>query len=540
MMKQRANAGTGKDDRAAHTQGSRRGAEPPRYGTARRRPARALFGAATPGSAVRPVGAEASLSNGEEVGVFKAPARLRRSDHRAEGLHSGAVHRLGAPFFWLKKGLPRNAAAGLVLGTAVVMGMTPGAARAQGVVTAPTEGAGVRITVAQEGPSLVSDRRTVTLPAGRSWVRVPGVAARLDPKSAEPVFSGSGRVEVLEQRFRYDTADQAGVLRRYVGSQVTLLRAGLPPLTGTLRTADDVVVLETAEGLLVNPAGTFSVPNAPNFAAQPVLEWLVEAAAGGQYALETRYATTGLQWSATYRASLNAAHDRLTLRGWLNLQNDSGTEFRGAMLTFRAGKTGAGGGTYGYARPVDLPRKEAQQLSYVSATELPVTEELVFFAAEAQPNFVQPYTGAPQLALRLQNSAGAGLGASLPGGPISLWDTAADGSLRTVAERALPPLVRDQRFTLTLSPATGIQGARTQVAQRQLNPLTDEHTIQVELTNTRTEAVTVSVLERLPPNAKLTDSSVPGVPGAPGLVEFRVPIPAGAKAVLKYVVEVKK
>src|SRR3569833_1859106 len=157
------------------------------------------------------------------------------------------------------------------------------------VAVATASGAQVRLTVAQDGASLAADRRTATLPGGRCLVRMPAVAARLDPASIQPQFTGPGKVEVVEQRFRYDLGDSRSALKRYVGQTVQLHRPAGPAVTGTLLSTNDTLLLETTDGVLINPEGTFSVPRVEaGVAVTPTLEWLVDAPASGTYTDEAQ------------------------------------------------------------------------------------------------------------------------------------------------------------------------------------------------------------------------------------------------------------
>src|SRR4051794_18360127 len=151
----------------------------------------------------------------------------------------------------------------------------PMAARAQSVVLVPPDGAKVSLTVPQTGAALVRDRRTVTLPAGRSLLRVTGVAAHLQPETVQPVLTGPAPAVVLEQRFRYDLSSREKLLRQYVGQTVMLVPHQGPSVSGTLLAAYETVLLETGTGVLVNPEGTFSVPRlAAGTVLSPTLEWV--------------------------------------------------------------------------------------------------------------------------------------------------------------------------------------------------------------------------------------------------------------------------
>jgi hypothetical protein len=414
-------------------------------------------------------------------------------------------------------------------------------ANAQAPVTVSPDGAQVRLTVTQADQSLVSDRRTVNLAAGRNLVRFTGVAARLDPNSVQPLISGGGTVEILEQRFRNEAGTtEKTVLRRYIGQPVTLVRPDQPVVKGTLLAVDEVVVLDTSDGLMVNPQGTFVVPRSSDtMSGAPALEWLVNAPTAGQYAVEARYGTAGLEWRASYRASLDASGERLTLRGWLAVNNDSGADFRQAQMALQIGQSGQATRVWKFPRPVDLTRRESRQLPFITVADLPVTQDLVFYAAESQPDFTKPYSGAPQLMVRLRNSTDIGLGVPLPAGPLTVWGIAQDGSLRRLAQKELPFTDPDRRLWISLGPAPGVSASRIMTNSRQLNPVTREYTVQITLRNDRQEPVTVSVIEQLPANAKISESSVPSTTLEPNVIEFKPNVSADSSVVLKYVVEVR-
>lgn len=412
---------------------------------------------------------------------------------------------------------------------------------AQAVVNVPPASAKVRLTIARSGPSLVSDQRTASLPAGEALVRISGMPRQLLPDSLLPVVQGPGKVEVLEQRFRYDLNGTAAVLRSYVGQRITLLPREGTAVTGTLLSAADPVLLETANGLLVNPEGTFSVPRLEEgLAVTPTLEWRLRVPEAGSYTLEARYMTAGLNWTANYQGSLNARGDRFGLINWVHVTNATGADFRNAQVALYAGPLDQVQPNFVLPRPVDFPRDLPRQLTYLSVPEMPVTQELVYFPAETAKNLAAPHSGEPMLTLRLRNSAEAGLGVLLPPGPLTVLGVATDETLRLFSRREVPLIVPNQRLTVPLRPAQGVTAARSQVSVRQLNPLTDEQTLQVALSNRRTEAVTVTILERLPAGAKITESSSPAMPSDGDLIEFKVTVPPAGTATLKYVVEVKK
>lgn len=403
---------------------------------------------------------------------------------------------------------------------------------AQPVITAPPDTAQVRLTIPQSGSALVRDRRTVNLPAGKTLVRFPGVAAQLDANSVQPVISG-GKINVLEQRFRHDkNITEQSILRRYIGTVVTLQRVDQPAVKGTLLLTEGVLLLDTADGLLVNPQGTFLVPRLTDpIATEPFLEWNIDAPAPGAYGIEARYATTGLTWQANYRALFNTAGDRMSLNAWLTISNSSGADFRQAQISLSEYPG------IKINQPVDLLRGESRQLSYFAGDEITVTPEFIFYDMGSNRDFTKSHQASPQIMVRLPNTKEAGLGFDLLPGQLDVWRTENDGSLQRLSQSPLS--VVDSRLWIPRGLASSLTVTRSAAATRQLNPVTKEHTIQITVGNRSSIEHTVSVVERLPYNAKLTESSTKPVMIEDNLTEFKVIVPADGTATVKYVVEVK-
>ena len=94
------------------------------------------------------------------------------------------------------------------------------------VVASPMQ-AQLRLAVepADGNRALVGDRRTVSLPAGRSRLRFAAVASRLDVQTVQlAVLSGPGALTIRQVRYLHDQASKDQLLQRYIGQKVGLQR----------------------------------------------------------------------------------------------------------------------------------------------------------------------------------------------------------------------------------------------------------------------------------------------------------------------------
>lgn len=404
------------------------------------------------------------------------------------------------------------------------------------VAVAPPEGRQLAITLPKGAPALVRDRRSVTLGGGRSLLRFPEVAQgdSLDESSLQLSLNRS--VAVLRQESGNFSLPAYG-LSAFVGKQITLLRplgsAGERAVTGKLLQASNPVLLETAEGVLLNPPGVWVLPRAgasdTRSNSGDSFQWLVEAAQGGSFPIEATYATSNLSWAARYTATLAPARDRLSLRGWLSLTNSTQTAFPNATLTLRD----ANGVAFEWPRAVTIPR-EGTQLAYVAA-DVPVKETLIY---DNGAPFLQPINGAnPQRAMTLENSLANGLGVYLPQGALSLWQGEAGQTLRLDRTPNWGGFRPDDVIGVPLGAESSITIDRYIASSKLLNPVTREVVVAWKVA-AQNGSSNVTIIDNVPPRFKLTSATQKPVSVANNRLRFEVNVTANMPVEFRYTVEV--
>ena len=415
--------------------------------------------------------------------------------------------------------------------------LTPALLAQETVVTAPLANISATVMLRTEGGLQVSETRRVNLAAGANRVALPGLAPQLVPASLQTRFSGPGTVEVTEQSVRLDSGspDTRAVLKRYIGKTVTLLRfisgtAGEKATTGTLLQVDDTILLDTPEGVLVGPTGTFLVPRgdiATGTARAVVLG--VAATSPGDYRVESNYLVAEGSWSANYRASLNAAGDQLNLNGFAALQIPAGLEYQAAQIVLQPQK---GDGTLQplLTRPVDLTRGNSQ-ISFFDNT-IAVSQRNVY---RATGEFAANSEGAPRLVLRSL----APVGADLPSGALTLYRERPVGPPEAVtATIAATPA--DSILQIALGEVPGVKVARKIIKTRQLSPVTTEYTVEFTLTNSSKVAQTIEIVEDLPINPTVGEANPqPVVDEKNRTLSYEATVAPEGTLTLRYVVESK-
>jgi hypothetical protein len=228
---------------------------------------------------------------------------------------------------------------------AAAVACAAGLARAQDAVRVLSPDADtISVTVYRDGLALVTEKRTVDLPAAPVTLVIQNVVETLLPPSA--VIGELGR-PLAESNFDFDRLTPATLLARSLGTAVTITRTH--PATGrvtrtpaTLVAAGEGVILQSADGhealycsglperleLEALPAG---------LVAEPQLSVRLAAGPPGPRTVEVSYLAHGFGWSSDYVAHLNERSDRLRLSGWATLTNETGTVFTQAEVQLVAG-----------------------------------------------------------------------------------------------------------------------------------------------------------------------------------------------------------
>jgi hypothetical protein len=195
------------------------------------------------------------------------------------------------------------------------------------------------------GLALVTETRTVEIPAGTSKVVFLGVADAIVPQTAG--IDGLPAL-ILESNFDYDLMSPGAIIAKSHGERVRAVR--IDPATGRevereaiIRTGPNGVVLEVdgrAEALNCSGlAEKLIFPRVPaGLADEPKLSMTVRAEEAGGHTVQLSYLALGLDWSADYVATLNPDGQTLDLVGWVTLVNRASTTFANAPAEVVAGE----------------------------------------------------------------------------------------------------------------------------------------------------------------------------------------------------------
>jgi hypothetical protein len=195
------------------------------------------------------------------------------------------------------------------------------------------------------GFALVSETRTVSIPAGESRVRFDGVADGIDAASALIAGLPDG---VLEKNRDAQVLSPSALVAATVGKSVMLVRTHrktgiVTQVAGTLRSDADGVVFESTEGAVegLRCAGlpeTFQFEPVTDLSSTATLSALVRSPKAFTAEVKLSYLARGFDWQATYTAILADDGKTMDLGAWVTLANSNATSFANARTQVVAGR----------------------------------------------------------------------------------------------------------------------------------------------------------------------------------------------------------
>ncbi len=249
---------------------------------------------------------------------------------------------------------------GILISAAFVF---PTPALAQSIITSP-EPEAVSLTVYRgqkygnapidpnwpTGYALVTETRTVSIPAGESVVRFEGVAEGMFPESAIVTGLPKG---VKEKNRDARLLSPLGLVDAYLKREVSITRTSRA--TGAVRTYDAIitsapggaVILQTGEGYealrctgLPERMGFDAVP--ANLSAKPTLSVITQSDKPTTAKLTLTYMAAGFDWQANYVAQVQErgadGKGKVDMFAWLTLANGGNQSFINANTMAIAGE----------------------------------------------------------------------------------------------------------------------------------------------------------------------------------------------------------
>jgi hypothetical protein len=451
--------------------------------------------------------------------------------------------------------------AALALAGLAALATAASAANREGATTV-ADRRGVAVTIYNGDIALVRDRRRISVPAGESRLALRDVSDKMLPETAALRSLGASSVfDVVEQNFEAALLTPQAVLQANVGRTVTVTH--VDPRTharrrerATILAANGGVVLRYADRIETSVDGPIAfAPGERGLRERPTLVATVDAPRAATAEAELDYLTAGLQWSAQYTALLLSDGEHADLHGDVTIVNRSGTAYanadvqlvagdvhlvrnprapqpRGAPLQVIGRATSRAGAfqeqplfdyhLYTLARRATLADAQSKQIALLDAPRVPVRRTLELRG------------GGPVAVYATFRNVEPELGMPLPAGSIRFYQRDARGTAQYIGAGRIDHTPRGQSIRLRLGTAADLTTATTRIESLKIGPTEFEYAVRVTLSNARSSAREVLVIEPFSGDWQIVESSLPYRKTSAGTAEWTVQVPANETVALTY------
>lgn len=488
-------------------------------------------------------------------------------------VHTTETHHQGGSSNW------QRILAVLVLGLAIA-GVS--AAQTQPATTTQKDQTDLSITVYNSNLALVRDVRKINLRTGTFPLHFEDVAASINPATVHlRSITDPSKLNVLEQNYEYDLLDPQKLLQKYVGREVTLVRAETES-NSTKYTETRALLLSDNNGpvwkigneIVTGMASdSYRFPDLPdNLYSRPTLIWTLDNTGAPTQTIEASYLTTNIQWKADYVLTVTRDEKTADLDGWVTLTNNSGASYDNATLQLVAGQinqvtpqraymeldkaVNAAGAAppmtqenfseyhlYTVTRRTSINNNESKQISLLNGSNIPINKTYV---AEAQPYYFRnsqgignPITEPVMVYYNFKNDQKSGLGMPLPAGTVRVYQGDSKGNIQFAGEDNIQHTPKDEALRIHVGNAFDVVCERKETDYRKIAGNVYEMEYQITLRNHKDGPVTVDVREPIGGDWEVQSSSFPSTKLDATTIGFQVPVAKDGSATLDYRVRVK-
>lgn len=454
---------------------------------------------------------------------------------------------------------------------------------AEALTTTDKDQVDLAVTVYNSNVALVRDVRQIHLSAGVFPLKFEDVAASINPATVHfRSLTEPAKLNVVEQNYEYDLLDPQKLLQKYVGREVTLVRAEKDAgstkwvETKALLLADNNGPVWKVGNEIVTGMGadSYRFPDLPgNLYSRPTLVWTLDNRGANAQKVEASYLTNNMSWSADYVLTVTRDEKSADLDGWVTLANNSGVAYDNAKLQLVAGQIHqvtpvvqmeAMGRAekamnapapqftqenfseyhlYSLERRTSIQNNESKQISLLNGTGVPVEKYLM---VEGQPYYYRNPQGignaVPEpvkVYYRFKNDQKSQLGMPLPAGTVRVYQADSKGGVQFVGEDAISHTPKDETVKIYVGNAFDVVCERKQTDYKKLASNLYEMEYAITLRNHKDRPVNVEVREPVGGDWEVVNSNFKPEKLDATTIGFEVPVEKDGSATLTYRVRVK-
>ena len=436
------------------------------------------------------------------------------------------------------------------------------------------------LTIYNSNIALVRDVRQLQMPSGVFDLRFMDIAATVNPATVSfRSLSEPGRVGVLEQNYQFDLLDPNKLLQKYVGREITLIRARQDSGTtkydevkATLLAFNNGPVWKIGNEIVTGMyADHYRFPELPeNLHSRPTLVWMLENRGAPRQKVEASYLAGNMQWNADYVLTVSRDDKLSDLNGWVTVTNTSGTTYKNSRLQLVAGdlnriqqgyarnevamkaramemaasadqfkqESFSEYHLYSLGRRTTIANNETKQISLLTGSSVPIEKLFVVdgqnFYYHNQHSPGSPIKDKVKVFYKFKNDEKSGLGIPMPMGNVRVYQQDSKGGVQFVGEDRINHTPKNEVLTLQIGTAFDVVCERKQTDYKHIGGRTYEMEFEITLRNHKESAIVVDVNEPIGGDWTMIESTHKHTKSAAWAANFKVPVEKDGTAVLKY------
>lgn len=397
-------------------------------------------------------------------------------------------------------------------------------------VIIPNTSSHLNITIYNNDKAFIHDTRNTDIKAGKQKIIYQGVPKQVITQSVIPTFNNIA-TELYSQNYIYNTINFESMLLASIDTEIKYLE------NDTLRTgillAIHPILVRTASGEIstINEEKIIFSEIPKGMITKPSLVWNTDIAKKGKLEIDLKYLTRGISWKSDF--VLNLKHKYLDLKGWITIDNDSGTSYNNAQISVIAGDIGeveehriykrqvmadsiskssitnesfSGYHLYNIPFKEDIGDKQQKQIAFIDKENIKYAQYGV-----SVNNAFHNYKSQKLVfnnTIEFNNSPNNNLGIPLPSGVVRMYKNSKSGATHFIGEDTITNVAKNEKVTLVVGKLFDIVGEKKITKYK-----SSKHYRNIETTysvrNRGEETVELRIMENIPTygdNIKLSNS----------------------------------
>ncbi|WP_182417560.1 DUF4139 domain-containing protein [Bartonella sp. HY038] len=440
----------------------------------------------------------------------------------------------------------------------------------------------VAVTIYNENLALVREVRDLDLQKGVNHFALRDVSGMIKPETAIMTTKDNAKLYVIEQNFNFDLLTPEALTEKYVGKEVTIVSRN----QDGSENSEKATILSNNSGLVLKYSDRIEIglPKdarikfdalPQNLRDRPTLVTDIMSDEEGAKEVNIAYLSGGFSWKADYVAELNKDENRISLKGWVTLQNNSGTSFKDAKLQLVAGEINRARGyvraeirggddvqarsspfkeemaeesfldyhLYSLPQPTTLNNNQIKQVALMGADNVPVEKR--YIAAATSSSFSTYNSDEEGQALTVGvyfnfvNDKESNLGVPLPEGVLRAYKPDSKGNVLFIGEDSIAHTADKETVRVKFGNAFDVKVYGKTLEHKKVglslnsNPIY-EITNELTVKNAKDEPVVVEIPANFYSNWEVLQENIPHEKRSAYSAVWRVKVDPKSSSVLTY------